>query len=158
MSDKGERQSGHPDRRTVVAGLAALLAVPGSAISLSEAAAAGGNWTLATQIITGTQLPDPTVLSLAVEALEHEVGLDVVNRLHAAILKRDAADIVEPFEDSEVEAAARRFVEIVFTGEMTPGNTAGYHTALAWRVLRFTKPPSVCGPDMGWWNKPPAIG
>lgn len=139
-----------PDRRAVVAGLAALLTLPGTSF-----AATGRSWPLATQIIAGTRVADPNVLEMAVTALESEVGADVVSRLHAAILKRDAADIVEPFADDAVEAAARRFVEMIYTGEITPGSTVGFHQALAWQVLPFTKPPSVCGPDMGWWTNPP---
>jgi hypothetical protein len=138
------------DRRTVVAGLATLLALPGTTF-----AASGGNWTMATQIIAGTRLADPNVLEMAVAALEKEVGTDVVARLHSEILKRDAADIVDPFKDEKVEAAARRFVEMIYTGEITPGTTVAFHQALAWQVLPFTKPPSICGPDMGWWTDPP---
>lgn len=141
------------DRRSLIAGLAALAAFPGSAFATT-----GESWTFATQIIAGTRLADPNVLTLAVDALEAEVGADVVKRLHAAILKRDAANIVVPFEDADIESAARRFVEIIYTGEITPGHTVAYHQALAWQVLPFTKPPSICGPDMGWWTDPPAQG
>jgi hypothetical protein len=144
-----------PDRRAVIAGLAALLTLPGTSFATTGFAATGGSWPLATQIIAGTRVADPNVLEMAVSALEREVGVDVVKQLHAAILKRDAADIVEPFADDAVEAAARRFVEMIYTGEITPGSTVAYHQALAWQVLPFTKPPSVCGPDMGWWTNPP---
>ncbi len=144
-----------PDRRGVTLGLAALLALPGSALSSGAFAAAGDSWTMATQILAGTRLADPNVLELAVAALENEVGSEVVDRLYAAILKRDAASIVEPFGDDEIEAAARRFVEMIYTGEITPGATVAFHQALAWQVLPFTKPPSVCGPGMGWWTDPP---
>lgn len=143
------------DRRSVVAALAGLLIAPGALAADAMPAAATGSWTLATQIIAGTRLADPNVLALAVEALEAEVGRDVVARLHTAILARNAADIVEPFAEAEVESAARRFVEMVYTGALTPGRTVGFHQALAWQVLPFTKPPSVCGPDMGWWHDPP---
>jgi hypothetical protein len=150
LSEKG------PDRRSIIAALAAFVALP----VLPEATfgASDGRWALATQIVAGTRPADPNLLSLAVEALEAQFGVDVVHRLHAAILARDAADIVEPFAEPAVEAAARRFVEMVYTGEVTPGRTIGYHQALAWQVLRFTKPPSVCGPGMGWWNTPPELG
>ncbi len=153
----GDTASGpwSPDRRSVTLGLAALLAVPGSVLPSASVAASGKSWTMATQIVAGTRLADPNVLELAVAALEREVGGDVVARLHAAIIERDAANIVEPFDDAAVEAAARRFVEMVYTGEITPGTIVGYHQALAWQVLPFAKPPSVCGPDMGWWTYPP---
>lgn len=143
------------DRRSVVTALAALLVAPGAIASGSAPVSAAGSWTLATQIIAGTRVADPNFLAMAVEALEAEAGRDVVARLHAAILRRDAADIVEPFADTQVESAARRFVEMVYTGALTPGRTVGFHQALAWQVLSFTKPPSVCGPDMGWWHDPP---
>jgi hypothetical protein len=144
-----------PDRRSVTAGLVALLAIPGATVSGPAIAATGDSWTMATQIIAGARLADPNVLDLAVKALEGEVGADVVRRLYFAILERDAASIVDPFEDEKVEAAARRFVEMIYTGEIAPGTIAAFHQALAWQVLPFTKPPSVCGPGMGWWTDPP---
>ena len=53
------------------------------------------------------------------------------------------------------EAAARRFVEIVYTGETSADSAVGFHQALAWQVLKFTKPPSVCGNGFGWWTNRP---
>jgi|GEM_PF-1778810 len=156
--DPSETKAGGLDRRTVVAGLAGLLAVPGTMVPGNAFASGTESWAMATQIVAGTRLADPHVLALAVDALEKEVGADVVGRLYAAIIDRDASNIVEPFEDPDVETAARRFVEMIYTGEITPGTTVAFHQALAWQVLPFTKPPSVCGPDMGWWTDPPAQG
>jgi hypothetical protein len=138
------------DRRAVLAGLAALITCPGLA-----RAAASSSWTLATQIVTGTRVADPTVLTLAFQAIEAKFGASTIEKLLDAVLTRDAANIVEPFADPAVEAAARWFVEIVYTGEIEPGVTLGFHQALAWQVLPFTKPPSICGPGFGWWTNPP---
>jgi hypothetical protein len=33
---------------------------------------------------------------------------------------------------------------------------AGFEQALLWNALTFTKPPSDCGGEMGYWSKPPA--
>lgn len=147
-----------PDRRRLLLGFAAvagLSTLPLAALS-GPAAAAADSWTLATQIVAGTRLGDPTVLALVIEALEAEVGAAMVERLRTAVLARDAADIVDPFEDPAVEAAARRFVEMVYTGAFAAGATPAFHQALAWKVLPFTKAPSVCGPGFGWWTNPPA--
>jgi hypothetical protein len=138
------------DRRAVLLGLAGLIACPNQAF-----AALDRSWTLATQIVAGTRVVDPTVLKLAVEAIGAEFGAAGVEKLRDAVLARDAANIVDPFPDPTVEAAARRFVEVVYTGEITVGSTLGFHQALAWQVLPFAKPPSVCGPGFGWWTKPP---
>ena len=149
------------DRRRLLLGFAAAAGLPAlplaCLVSPASAAtsAAGGSWTLATQIVAGTRIGDPTVLTLMVEALEAEVGAAVVERLRTAVLARDAADIVEPFEDPAIEAAARRFVEMVYTGTFAPGSMPAFHQALAWKVLPFTKAPSVCGPGFGWWTDPP---
>jgi len=147
-----------PNRRRVLIGLAAVAGLPGlpfAALPAAAATATADSWTLATQIVAGTRLGDPTVLTLVVEALEAEVGAAVVERLRTAVLARDAADIVEPFEDPAIEAAARRFVEMVYTGTFAPGSMPAFHQALAWKVLPFTKAPSVCGPGFGWWTDPP---
>jgi hypothetical protein len=138
------------DRRAVLLGLAGLIVCPNQSL-----AAAGRSWTLATQIVAGTQVADPTVLNLAVRAIEAEFGAASVEKLLDALLARDAANIVDPFPEPTVEAAARRFVEVVYTGEITTGSTLGFHQALAWQVLPFAKPPSVCGPGFGWWTNPP---
>lgn len=142
-------------RREVLAGLAAVLAAPGGG-----AFAQAGSWELGIQILAGTRPRDPTLLTLAIEGLAAERGRPVVDRLLDAVLRRDAADITEPFADAAVEAAARRLVEIVYTGEIPSGAAGrtpatGFHQALAWQVLPFTKAPSVCGPGFGWWTHPP---
>lgn len=142
-----------PDRRAVIIGLAALIGSPNASL-----AAADSSWTLATQIIAGARLSDPTVLKLALAAIEAESGSATVEKLLDAVLTRDAANIIEPFTDPDVEASARRFVEIVYTGELEPGITLGFHQALAWQVLPFAKPPSICGPGFGWWTSPPGEG
>jgi hypothetical protein len=139
------------DRRLVVAGLAALVACPQVALAAPDT-----SWTLVTQIVTGARIGDPTVLDLMIEAITSEFGAAVVDKLRDAVLARDAASIVEPFPDSAVEAAARRFVEIAYTGQFHAGTTLGFHQALAWQVLPFAKPPSICGPGFGWWTDPPA--
>lgn len=143
-----------PDRRAVlmaVAGLASLAAGP--------AAAAVGRWPLAVQILAGTGMRDGTLLTLALEALTRDAGADVVARLHRAVLARDADDIGRPFGDADVEAAARKLVEMLYTGEIPDAagtvTAVGFHQALAWEVLSFTKAPSVCGPGFGWWADPP---
>ncbi len=137
-------------RRAVLAGLAALLSLPGKAL-----AAPTTSWTVATQIIAGTRVADPTVLALAVNAIASEFSEATTEDLLRAVLARDAANIAEPFTDPAVEAAARRFVEIVYTGAIGASATPGFHQALAWQVLPFTKPPSICGKGFGWWTHPP---
>jgi len=142
------------DRRTVLAGLAAWaatsVAMPGTASAASK-----NMWTTATQIIAGARVNDATFLQLAIDAIESEFGAATVEQLLDAVLARDAANIVEPFPDANVEAAARRFVEIVYTGETSADSAVGFHQALAWQVLKFTKPPSVCGNGFGWWTNRP---
>jgi hypothetical protein len=138
------------ERRAVLFALAAMFAPWGGA-----AANAKNLWMVATQIIAGARVADPTVLSLAISAVESQFGGTTVDKLLDAVLARDAANIVEPFAEPTVEAAARRFVEIVYTGEVSSSSTLGFHQALAWQVLPFTKPPSVCGQGFGWWTNAP---
>jgi hypothetical protein len=141
-----------PDRRTILLGLAALAATPSRGLAASQ-----DSWTLATQIVAGAHPANPTIVRLAVAAIEKEFGAATVRSLRDAVLARDAADIVEPFAEAPVEAAARRFVEIVYTGEFAPGNALAFDQALAWQVLSFTKAPGVCGPGFGWWTNPPTV-
>ncbi len=147
------------DRRQVLAGLAALVA--GAATAAAPALGAARSWDVGMQILAGARLRDPTLLQLALEGLAREVGAGTVDRLLEAVLARDAQNIEAPFADPAIEDAARKFVAIVYTGEIPTGNGApaiGFHQALAWQVLHFTKAPSVCGPGMGWWTNPPDAG
>jgi hypothetical protein len=144
------------DRRHVLAGLAAL--VTGSAVGAAPALGAARSWDVGMQILAGARLRDPTLLELALEGLAREVGAGTVDRLLKAVLARDAANIQAPFADPAIEDAARKFVAIVYTGEIPTADGApaiGFHQALAWQVLHFTKAPSVCGPGFGWWTNPP---
>ena len=144
-----------PDRRAVLAALAGLASLP----AFPAAAATAADWSLAVQILAGTGMRDPTLMDLALSALSRQAGADVVARLHRAVLERDADDIVRPFEDAAVEAAARSLVAMLYTGEIAGADgtitAIGFHQALAWEVLAFTKAPSVCGPGFGWWADAP---
>jgi hypothetical protein len=144
------------DRRTLLAGLVAL--VTGSVTGPATALGAVRSWDVGMQILAGARLRDPTLLELALEGLAREVGAGTVDRLLEAVLERDAQNIEAPFDDPAIESAARKFVAIVYTGEIPTADGApaiGFHQALAWQVLHFTKAPSVCGPGMGWWTDPP---
>ena len=146
---------GGPDRRAVLAALAGLASLP----AFPALAAPATDWSLAVQVLAGTRMRDPTLLKIALAALSRDVGSDVVVRLHRAVLARDADDIVRPFEDAAVEAAARSLVAMLYTGEIAGADgtvtAIGFHQALAWEVLAFTKAPSVCGPGFGWWADAP---
>jgi hypothetical protein len=150
-----------PSRRTVLAGLSAALALPHAAAAApatSAAATSGGGWELGLQILAGTPLRDPQFLAMALDTVAAEVGAPTLDALLDAVVGRDAANIADPFPDPAVEHAARRLVDVVYTGEVaTPDGTGaiGFHQALAWRVLHFAKPPSVCGPGFGWWADAP---
>jgi len=146
------------DRRSLLLAFAAFAALP----ALPAGAASPASWTLAVQTLAGTRMRDGAVLSLALDALTRTAGADVVARLHRAVLERNADDIVAPFGDAAVEAAARQLVGMLYTGEIPDADgrvrAIGFHQALAWEVLPFTKAPSVCGPGFGWWTDPPDAG
>lgn len=155
ISGDVETPAGGPGRREVLLAIAGLAAMP----ALPAGAAAAPNWPFAVQILAGTRMRDGAVLTLALDALKRSAGETVVARLHRAVLARDADDIVAPFSDPAVEAAARSLVEMLYTGEIADADgtvrAIGFHQALAWEVLSFTKAPSVCGPGFGWWAGPP---
>lgn len=146
------RHSG-PDRRAVLVALAGVASLP------AFPAAAAPDWSLAVQVLAGTRMRDATLLDIALAALARDAGADVVARLHRAALARDADDIVRPFEDHAVEAAARSLVAMLYTGEIADADgtvtAIGFHQALAWDVLAFTKAPSLCGAGFGWWADAP---
>lgn len=155
----GERIAGAAlHRREVLVALAGLA----TATALPATATAGPSWTLGVQILAGTPMRDEALLSLALEALRREAGAETVERLLREVVGRDADDIVRPFADAEVEAAARSLVGMLYTGEIKAADgtvrAIGFHQALAWGVLPFTKAPSVCGPGFGWWADPPEAG
>ena len=145
---------------TVIPRRAVLLGVLPLLIAKPALATSNLSWLLATQTIAGVRPLNMPFLDLVIEALRRVHGADTVTRLHDAILARDAENIAEPFPDALTEAAARHLVEMLYTGEIPAmdGSMAatGYHQALGWQVLHFTKAPSICGPGFGWWSQPPA--
>lgn len=149
------RAAGCLDRRSLLVILAAAVAAPGSGL----AAAADRSWATGTLILAGTRPRNPDFLSAALGAFQNEFGAKTAGQLLDAVLQRDAARITDPFDDPVLEAAARRLVEILYAGDLPSSSgadvAAGYQQALAWQVLGFTKPPSICGPEFGWWNAPP---
>jgi hypothetical protein len=144
-----------PDRRGVLAALAGLATLP----AFPAFATPSARWPLAVQILAGTGMRDEAVMTLALDALARSAGADVVARLHRAVLGRDADDIARPFDDPAVEAAARALVGMLYTGEIADADgtvtAIGFHQALAWEVLSFTKAPSLCGAGFGWWADAP---
>ncbi len=154
------------DRRRFVAALALVGgAAPASLLPAGVAARrldGDARNILAAQILNGA-LPEPIeIVDACYTSLATELGQDTLDALIAAILERDAASIDEPFERPEIEAAARRLLEIFYTGETTATDGSSdvpyFHQALAWHVLGFTKPPGICGPGFGWWaDKPPTL-
>ncbi len=154
------------DRRRFVAALALVGGAAPAALLPGGPAAARrldgeARNLLAAQILNGA-LPEPIeIVDACYASLATELGRDTLDALIAAILERDAASIDAPFERPEIEAAARRLLEIFYTGETTAADGSRdvpyFHQALAWHVLGFTKPPGICGPGFGWWaDKPPA--
>ncbi|MEZ5863729.1 MAG: hypothetical protein R3D25_06520 [Geminicoccaceae bacterium] len=161
----GPLDPGGLDRRRFVAALALVGGMaPASLLSAGPAAArrlsGDARSLLAAQILNGA-LPEPiAVVDACYDSLAAELGGDILDALIEAILERDAASIDEPFERPEIEAAARRLLEIFYTGEVVAADGSRdvpfFHQALAWHVLGFTKPPGICGPGFGWWaDKPP---
>jgi hypothetical protein len=142
------------DRRAALAGLGALLS------HRAALAVPTPGWLIATQVVAGTLPRDLTLADLALEALIRSAGPATVDALLFAIMARDAQNIGDPFADPAVEDAARHYVEMLYSGDIPDEDgtvsNIGFHQALAWQVLRFTKPPSVCGPGFGWWAEPPA--
>ena len=142
-------------RRGLLLVLAAAVATPG----LGLAAGTDRSWATGTLILAGTRPRNPDFLAAALDAFQGEFGAETAGHLLDAVLQRDAAGITDPFDDPRLEDAARRLVEILYTGDLPSGSgadvAAGFQQALAWQVLGFTKPPSICGPEFGWWNAPP---
>jgi hypothetical protein len=155
ITDEPLTSGAGPDRRAVLVALAGLASLPAFPASVMAAT----DWSLAVQVLAGTGMRDATLMAIALAALTRDAGADVVARLHRAVLTRDADDIVRPFDDPAVEAAARSLVAMLYTGEIADADgtvtAIGFHQALAWEVLAFTKAPSVCGPGFGWWADPP---
>jgi len=143
------------DRRSLLVALAAAIALPGSGL----AAGTDRSWAIGTVILAGTRPRNLDFLTAALEVFQGEFGAATANRLRGAVLQRDAASIVDLFEDPVLETAARHLVEILYTGDLPSGQGAetadGFQQSVAWQVLGFTKPPSICGPGFGWWSAPP---
>jgi hypothetical protein len=70
---------------------------------------------------------------------------------HGAALAGLVAGASEPELESAIIAAWYSGVYDTGRGKAV----AGFEQALLWKALTFTKPPSDCGGEMGYWSQPP---
>lgn len=70
----------------------------------------------------------------------------------------DALDEAGIFVQEETKKLADKIIEYWYTGTYTDGDgetaVATYVDALAWKVLDFTKPPTICGAPYFWAERP----
>ena len=95
----------------------------------------------------------PEILAAAARAsLTGAFGADTVTALVRAVAVWDGAGALP----DAVEAAARRLLVILYTGEPGTGGQRGdapfYPWALAWQSLDFARAPGVCGGAFGSWS------
>jgi Membrane bound FAD containing D-sorbitol dehydrogenase len=65
------------------------------------------------------------------------------------------AGLVAGTSEPELESA---IIVAWYSGVYDTGRgkaVAGFEQALLWKALTFTKPPSDCGGEMGYWSQPP---
>jgi len=87
--------------------------------------------------------------------LDAEVGEKFLGGFLASGQSAGLAALVAGASDSELESA---IVAAWYSGLYDTGQgkaVAGFEQALLWKALTYTKPPSDCGGEMGYWSQPP---
>ena len=147
------------NRREVMASLAAvagLAALPEFALADVDVSIVGMTHPLAG--VNPNSIDTATTLS---EALAEELGMDKLQAL-ATVVRENPGDTMTPaITAAGMDDVANRVIEVFYTGIVTKDGkkvVVHYLDTLQWEAMAdFTKAPSRCGAEFGFWNFPPDL-
>lgn len=147
------------NRREVMAALAAvagLAALPEFALAAQDASVIG-----MTRPLAGANPINPDTAHDFYDALAEELGQDKLQAL-AKVVRENPGDLLTPaITAAGLDDVANRIIEVFYTGIVTRDGkkvVLHYVDTLQWEtMLDFTKAPSRCGAEFGFWNFPPDL-
>jgi len=150
---------GQLSRREVIAALAAvagLAALPEFALADVDASVVG-----MTRALAGVNPNNPDTAMTLYEALADELGMDKLQAL-ATVVRENPGDLLTAaITKAGMDDVANRVIEVFYTGIVTKDGkkvVLHYLDTLQWEAMAdFTKAPSRCGAEFGFWNFPPDL-
>jgi len=150
---------GQLSRREVIAALAAvagLAALPEFALADVDASVVG-----MTRPLAGVNPNNPDTAMALYEALADELGMDKLQAL-ASVVRENPGDLLTgAITTAGMDDVANRVIEVFYTGIVTKDGkkvVVHYLDTLQWEAMAdFTKAPSRCGAEFGFWNFPPDL-
>ena len=147
------------DRREVIAALAAvagLAAMPEFALADVSAEMIG-----MTHPLAGVNPNNPDTATAFYEVLASELGRDKLQAL-ADIVRANPGDLLtSAITKAGLDDVANRVIEVFYTGIVDKDGkkvVLRYLDTLQWEAMAdFTKAPSRCGAEFGFWNFPPDL-
>jgi len=140
--------------------LAALAALAGVALLPSGAGAADASLTGMVMPLAGATPVSLDTSHAFLDALAAELG-DKLTALAGVVRENPGDGLAAAITAADMDDVANRVIEVFYTGIVTKDGkqtTLHYLDTLQWQVLEdFTKAPSRCGPDFGFWTNAPDL-
>ena len=146
-------------RREVMAALAAvagLSALPEFALADVDVSVIG-----MTRPLAGVNPNDPDTATTFYEALADELGMDKLQALATVVRDNPGDAMTGAITAAGLDDVTNRVIEVFYTGIVTQDGkkvVLHYLDTLQWEAMAdFTKAPSRCGAEFGFWNFPPDL-
>jgi hypothetical protein len=139
-----------PDRRSVLSGVLALLAVPSHAWPAPDQA-----FSTLSAALVGAGNVDPDLARAYETALRDGPLAAAIERLTALAAGLSGTSLLDRIEQDGLQQAANAVVSAWYSG-IVDSRVIAYAEALAWNAVPFTKPNGYCGGVFGYWADPPA--
>lgn len=148
------------ERREVMAALAAVagltLVAPGTARADIDASLLG-----MTKPLCGVNPINSDNARDYYEALAEELGADKLQALAAVVRDNPGDGMTKAISDAGLDDVAVRVIEVFYSGVVTQnGKKVALHyvDTVQWEaMLDYTKAPSRCGAEFGFWNFAPDL-
>ena len=108
--------------------------------------------------LTGGFPPGEFTVHHFIRAMEAELGKDDLAKLAETIRNHPGDTMTPAITEAGLDNLANRVIEIMYTGIVEKDGekiTLHYTETLQWQVGTYTKPPTTCGPQFGYWKDPP---
>jgi hypothetical protein len=144
-----KRRASLPDRRTVLGGALAIVALP------SHGWSADSPFATLSAALVGAANVDPDLATSYEAALRAGPTAAALERLISLASNFAGTALLEQIDSRGLQSDAGIVVAAWYSG-MVDGKVVTYTGALAWNAVPFTKPNGYCGGAFGYWSDPPA--
>lgn len=141
--------------------MVALAAMAGLTLAAPGALLADPSLMGMTHPLCGVNPINPDTAQDFYDALTDELGADKLQALAGVVRDNPGDGMAKAITDAGLDDVAERVIEVFYTGIVTKNGdkvVIHYLDTLQWEaMLDFTKAPSRCGAEFGFWNFAPDL-